>query len=89
MNVMCCADAERTQQGRGHRLEEAGCVVRRSCEDDARAQLVVITEKGRALRKRMWPVYATSISRTIGAALSDREAINLGFVLDKVIRQNE
>jgi hypothetical protein len=37
----------------------------------------------------MWPVYATSINGTIGGAISDREAINLGFVLDKVIRQNE
>jgi len=71
------------------RLEEAGCVARRSCDDDARAQIVVITEKGRALRKRMWPVYATSINGTIGAAISDREAISLGFVLDKVIRQSE
>jgi DNA-binding MarR family transcriptional regulator len=71
------------------RLEEAGCVARRSCDDDARAQIVVITEKGRALRKRMWPVYATSINGTIGAAISDREAISLGFILDKVIRQSE
>jgi|SRR5271156_3675932 len=70
------------------RLEEAGCVVRRAADDDGRAQLVVITEKGRVLRKRMWPVYATSINATIGAAISDREAIQLGFVLDKVIRQN-
>jgi hypothetical protein len=37
----------------------------------------------------MWPVYATSINATIGAAISDREAISLGFVLDKIIRQNE
>ena len=71
------------------RLEEAGCVERRACDDDARAQIVVITEKGRTLRKRMWPVYAASINGTIGAALSDREAIQLGFVLDKVIRQVE
>ena len=71
------------------RLEQAGCVERRACEDDARAQIIVITEKGRTLRKRMWPVYAKSISGTIGAAITDREAINLGFVLDKIIRQSE
>ena len=71
------------------RLEQAGCVERRACEDDARAQIILITEKGRTLRKRMWPVYAKSISGTIGAAITDREAINLGFVLDKIIRQSE
>jgi DNA-binding MarR family transcriptional regulator len=70
------------------RLEEAGCVARRSADDDGRAQLVVITENGRLLRKRMWPVYATSINATIGTAISDREAIQLGFVLDKVVPQN-
>lgn len=70
------------------RLEEAGCVIRRAREEDGRGQLIIITDKGRALRKRMWPVYARVIREAIGGAITDREAVSLGAVLDKLIARN-
>jgi len=39
------------------RLEKKGLVEREPCEDDARGAYAAITKDGRALCKRMWPVY--------------------------------
>src|SRR3954471_18848343 len=38
------------------RLETAGLAVRRPASDDKRGQLITITEPGRELLRRMWPV---------------------------------
>jgi DNA-binding MarR family transcriptional regulator len=56
------------------RMCAAGYVEKRPCETDARGQILVITDKGRALRKRMWPTYFAAIQRHIGSYLSDEEA---------------
>jgi DNA-binding MarR family transcriptional regulator len=39
------------------RLEQEGLVVRDQCPQDGRGVTACITEKGRKLRKEMWPVY--------------------------------
>src|SRR3982074_2756768 len=57
------------------RLEREKLVRRERCEDDARAHWVVITDKGLALRARMWPPYAAAIERHVGERLTDEEAI--------------
>jgi DNA-binding MarR family transcriptional regulator len=69
------------------RLEASGYVERRDCADDGRGQLVAITEAGRALRRKMWPVYARAIEAAIGQHLSARQAEVLddllGLLIDK------
>ena len=69
------------------RLAEAGYVERLPCKEDARGQRIVITPAGRAMRKRMWPVYARAIAEAVGRRISEREAARLGRVLGKLAEQ--
>jgi DNA-binding MarR family transcriptional regulator len=66
------------------RLEENGYVERRRHEGDRRGQIVAITKAGRALRKRMWPVYAAAITNAVGVHVSEREASTLAGMLSKL-----
>jgi DNA-binding MarR family transcriptional regulator len=51
------------------RAERAGTVQREPDPDDRRAQQVVLTDAGRDLLRRMWPVYAAGIERHFGEPL--------------------
>jgi DNA-binding MarR family transcriptional regulator len=66
------------------RLEEAGLVKRGSCNEDARGQVVCITEQGKALRKRMWKAHAAAIQAMVGDRLTDKEADQLANLLDRL-----
>ena len=66
------------------RLESEGLVERHQCQVDGRNNVVVITSKGRALRRAMWPVYAAAIEEQFGARLSQAEAEQLAQLLTKV-----
>lgn len=70
------------------RIERAGYVERRVCEDDGRGQLIVITAAGRAIRRKMWPVYAQAIDTAVGQHLSGKEAEALDGVLGILIEKN-
>jgi DNA-binding MarR family transcriptional regulator len=67
------------------RLEEAGFVERRSCPQDGRGQMVVITEAGRAMRHRMWSVYAPALHEAIGRRLSADESEGLADLLGRLL----
>lgn len=67
------------------RLEAAGYVERQPCEADGRGQLIAITEAGRAMRARMWPVYARAIEAAVGKRLSTRQAESLDELLGLLI----
>jgi DNA-binding MarR family transcriptional regulator len=56
------------------RMASAGHVERRACPSDGRGQIIVLTEKGRALRKKIWPTYLAAIQKHIGSYLSEDEA---------------
>src|SRR5262245_43580247 len=49
------------------RLEREGLVERRQCQLDGRNNVLVITTKGRTVRRQMWPVYAKAIEEHFGA----------------------
>jgi DNA-binding MarR family transcriptional regulator len=66
------------------RLEREKLVERHQCQVDGRNNVVVITAKGRALRRAMWPVYAAAIEEQFGARLSQAEAEQLAQLLTKV-----
>ncbi|MBA3544412.1 MAG: winged helix-turn-helix transcriptional regulator [Chthoniobacterales bacterium] len=66
------------------RMESAGAIQRNNCKDDARGQLVCVSTKGTAVRKRMWPVYANAIQQEIGVKLSPAQAERLADLLDRL-----
>ena len=68
------------------RLQREGLVERHQCQIDGRNNVLVITAKGRALRRAMWPVYATAIEEHFGARLSQAEAEQLARLLAKLVR---
>lgn len=63
------------------RIETAGYLTRRPAADDGRGQVIAITESGRDLRVRMWPIYAAALQTTIGDHLKDDEAVTLAALL--------
>lgn len=67
------------------RLEREKLVLRERCQDDARAHWVIISDKGLALRARMWPLYARAIQRHIGEKLSDQEGARIAEALRKLV----
>ena len=67
------------------RIEEQGYVERRDCPDDGRGRVVRITDSGRAVRRRMWPVYGRAIESVIGQRLQAGEAAELAETLGKII----
>lgn len=71
------------------RMEGQGLVRRLPYPGDKRRRLVEITDKGRALQKRMWPVYAASIQRLVGEKLSDEDAERLTAILDRLIAPDD
>lgn len=67
------------------RMSTRGLVQREPHPGDARRQLVSITPGGRALRERMWPVYATAIERHLGAKLPGGRAGLLASLLARLM----
>lgn len=66
------------------RLEAAGFVERKRCPVDGRGHMLVLTQCGKGLRRRMWPVYAAAIEEVIGARLDKGEAAELARLLAKL-----
>ena len=70
------------------RIEQAGYVERKACEDDGRGQIIAITDKGKSLRRKMWPIYARAIEEVIGRHLSAKQADALDELLGVLIERN-
>jgi DNA-binding MarR family transcriptional regulator len=70
------------------RIEKAGYVERRSCEDDGRGQVIVITASGKDIRRRMWPVYAAALERAMGCHVSVQQAEELDAILGTVLEKS-
>lgn len=68
------------------RLQEAGLIERRDSADDGRGYDVVLTRKGRSMRRKIWPVYAAAIERLFARHVSSEEARLIGEVLERVVR---
>jgi DNA-binding MarR family transcriptional regulator len=68
------------------RLEAKGLVAREDCAEDRRGAFVAITEKGRDLQARIWPVYRESLARRFGGRLTEAEATQLADLLAKLGR---
>jgi DNA-binding MarR family transcriptional regulator len=69
------------------RLVDAGLVARRKTAEDGRGFHAVLTGKGRALRKRMWPVYREAIADLFNRHLDGAEHAALQAVLRRLLAQ--
>ncbi|MEO8003938.1 MAG: MarR family transcriptional regulator [Betaproteobacteria bacterium] len=67
------------------RLEAAGLVARERAAEDRRGAFAVITAEGRALRKKMWPVYAAAIKELFEDHITEREATQIREPLERVL----
>lgn len=67
------------------RMEKEGLLLRENCADDRRGLFAVISDKGRELRKTMWPVYRDAVQASFAAQLTDDEAQQLYALLRKVV----
>jgi DNA-binding MarR family transcriptional regulator len=67
------------------RMEREELLKRLQCPTDGRSNDLRITEKGRALRKAMWPTYAKAIEANVGARLDAQEARQLSRLLAKLM----
>jgi len=65
------------------RLEREGLVTRETFADDGRGRWVAVTDSGRALRERMWVVYAKAIDRHVGSKLDDASAEAIAGLLKR------
>ena len=68
------------------RMEGAGLIERAVCPEDGRGQVVRISEKGKALRREMWPVYARAIESAVGARLDSKDVETLDAILGRLIQ---
>ncbi|AHK43095.1 putative transcriptional regulator protein, MarR family [Ensifer adhaerens OV14] len=66
------------------RLEREGLVRREAFDADGRGRWVVVTDKGRATRERMWEVYSGSIEAHVGTKLGTDEAQQLASLLARL-----
>ncbi len=69
------------------RMESEGLIRREACEEDRRGAYCVLTPAGRALRRRMWPVYKAEIDGCFGDLLTSAEAQALTGMMEKVQRK--
>ncbi len=69
------------------RLAEAGYVEKRPCEEDGRGHVVSITKRGREVRRKSWPVYASAIQAAIGDKLPDEAPRALAALLERLVRR--
>ncbi|HEV8645870.1 MAG TPA: MarR family transcriptional regulator [Burkholderiales bacterium] len=67
------------------RLESAGLVERERAADDRRGALAVVTAEGRAMRRKMWPVYSAGIKELFEDHIGSREAAQIGDMLRRIL----
>ncbi len=66
------------------RLQGAGLLRREPDPADRRGSYAAITEDGRAMLRRMWPVYAAGIAEHFGRHLTDEETRVIASALGRV-----
>jgi len=69
------------------RIEREGYLQRRPCPDDRRGLNIMITTEGRALRKRMWPIYGKAIKNNLEDKLSAAELEALDRLLGQILER--
>jgi DNA-binding MarR family transcriptional regulator len=68
------------------RLEAAGLVVRERAAEDRRGAFAVLTAQGKAMRRKMWPVYSAAIKEFFEDHISEQEAVEFGGALRRILK---
>ena len=68
-----------------YRMDAKNLVRKKKATNDGRGQLVEMTEAGRDLLRRMWPVYRRAIQRHMGSKLDTSETDRLAALLGKLL----
>lgn len=69
------------------RITRAGYICRVTCDGDGRGHVVQITDAGKAVRKRMWPIYQQCLVDIFEGQISLDEADMLKDLLKRVGRK--
>ena len=67
------------------RLESAGLVARERAEEDRRGAFAVLTNAGRAMRKKMWPLYSAAIAELFEEHITERDAAQIKDSLQRIL----
>ena len=68
------------------RLEAAGLVTRERAPDDRRGAFAVLMADGKAMRRKMWPVYSAAIKEYFEDHISEPQAAEFGEVLRRILQ---
>ena len=68
------------------RLEGAGLIAREDSAEDGRGYDLVLTRAGRAMRRKMWPVYEAEIERVFSRHVTADEARAIGEALGRAVK---
>ena len=66
------------------RLEDEGLVKRDQCPNDGRGITATITEKGKKLRKKMWPVYEEVVRENFLCKFNKKELAELKNFVERL-----
>ena len=66
------------------RLEQEGLVIRDQCPKDGRGVTACITEKGKKLRKEMWPVYEQVVRENFLSKFNASELKELKNFIERI-----
>ena len=66
------------------RLEDEGLLVRNQCKIDGRGIFACITEKGKKLRKKMWPVYEEVVRENFLCKFNNKELLELKNFIERI-----
>jgi len=66
------------------RLEQEGLVARDQCPQDGRGVTACITDKGRKLRKEMWPVYEQVVRENFLSKFNQKELKELKNFIERI-----
>ena len=67
------------------RMESRGLVKREPCKEDARGSYAAITGEGRALCRRMWPVYHGAVRERFLEHFSDEELSHMTKMMRRIV----
>lgn len=67
-----------------NRIVKAGLIRRAASVTDRRGYVVQITDEGRAMRQKMWPVYAGCLKNIFGNGLTDDDIRMIKRLMDRV-----
>lgn len=68
------------------RLEAACLVTRERAPEDRRGAFAVLTANGKAMRRKMWPVYSAAIKEFFEDHVTDQEAAEFGEALRRILK---